>query len=544
VQAVILDNNWIWFENITDIEDTILFNEFSVSVDKIYIDSNQMGQWDGIYRKYNRAKKRMARPLLSLLKQVCKRRELPLVIDDRRGPWEVSITPQEDITANFLPGIILDDYQVNGIRKAALPGCECGIFDVPTGGGKTELLAGICKAINCPTIILADQTVVVDQIKERLELREVGGEIGMFYAGRRPNGQAIVVGSISSLTAPAKPPEPPTRKPEEKDAAWAKRLEKWEIALKGWKTRRKNVKFLKEYVKRAEMLIVDECDRATSDPYKNVFRNLFRGRRRFGFSGTVFDPSKVVERLELQESLGSVIYKVERSELERLGRIIPCEYRMIPYGMEGSIHESSTYDIAYNEHIVRSPRYHNNLISLCKLLDKDNDGTLLLVDREELGLALKALADQVGIPAEYVYGKTPQSKRKKIFEAFEKREIRLLIGGKIINRGFDLKGGCENMILAVAGKLQSEMLQKIGRALRRNKYGLSHIYDSLFRCNKYLWDHSKEHLRTMVNAGYKCVIAFPGGLLDGKEFVEKRFRIPKEYLQKKVTVQENNTGGA
>lgn len=523
------DNQWIWFDNMTDSENNVLWNAFSVSRKGGYVDPNQMSNWDGVYRKYNRGQQRMARPFLSMLRGVCDQHKLPLVVKDNRPEWKYTPIAQEDINADFLPGITLDQYQIDCIRKMART--EVGVINIPTGGGKGEMIAGAVKAIPCPTIILADQIIVVRQLKERLELRDVAEEVGMFYAGKRPNGQMVVVGSIQSLSAPSVPPELPIKKDGESDQKFSDRLKLWDQKLAAFKTRRKNAKALLEYVHKAEMIIVDECDKATSDPYKNLFRHHFRGRRRYGFSGTPFDPEKPVEGMVMQEHLGSVIFQETRQHLTELGRIIPCEYHMLAFGLDGEIGEASAYDIAYNEHITNNPRFHSLVAKLAKRCKKHpEDGTLILVDREALGYNLEAAINAIGLKAKFIFGKTPQRKRDEVLRAFERREWDVLIGGKILNRGLDLSGGCENLIIASGGKLQSKIEQELGRALRRNRVGESRIYDFFFRCNRYLYSHSKARLKVIIGTGYPTKVVFPGGSVDGAELVRSRFQIKRKLL--------------
>tara|TARA_R110000751_G_scaffold15863_1_gene50985 strand:- start:5586 stop:7178 length:1593 start_codon:yes stop_codon:yes gene_type:complete len=525
MRAIIKDNQWIYFDNITDPEENILWKEFSVvSPGRDYIDPSQLGMWDGVFRKYNRAKRRMARPLLSMLRGVCGKYDLPLEIIDERESSEYKPLKPDDVKPDFLPGITLDDHQVKAIQTACK--VECGIVDVPTGGGKGEIIVGICKAIDCPTVIIADQKIVIDQLKARLELRNISDEIGLFYAGQRPNGETIVVGSIQSLTPPKVPPAPPDRREDESDKSWKKRLNRFDSSMQGYRTRRRNAKELQQYVKDAHMILVDECDRAASDPYKQLFRYWFSGRRRYGFSGTPFDVAKPVEGLVMQEHLGSTIVKESRKALEKIGRIIPTEYIMLAFGVEGDFRDRTAYDIAYDEWMVRNDKFHNLIAKLCK--HHGDDGTLVLVDREVLGLALVDALSEIGIESHFIYGKTPKRRRDEVLRAFERREFNVLIGGKIINRGLDLDGGCENLIIATGGKLRSDFMQKVGRALRHNKYGKSKVYDFYFRCNKYLYEHSKARLRTMVDAEYKSTIVFKNGSIDGAKLIKSRFRIPKK----------------
>lgn len=526
--ARIVDNKYVYLYNVTDAEDQIIWDEFSVSKPNQYIDVSMYDSWDGVYRKYNRAKKRIARPLLQYLIDVCKKRRLPITVEDAREEWEHKIVAVDEIDEDFLSGLKLESYQIAAIQRCVEN--ECGIIDVPTGGGKGELICGVCKAISCPTIILADQKIVVDQLKKRLELRDVASEVGLFYAGKRPNGQAIVVGLIQSLNAPREP-KLPDRTDKDTDSTYRKKLNRYDSAVKAYKTRTKNVKILIEYIKRAEMIIVDECDKASSESFKHLFRHYFKGRRRYGMSGTPFDPDKPVEEMVLKEHLGSIIYKESRKNVLEKGRIVPITYNMLAFGLDGSPSEGSAYDIAYTEHVIENVKFHKLITALCK--KHDDVGKLILVDRKALGCALSDMLNQNGMEAVFIHGDTPVKERNKALERFERREFSVLIGGKIINRGLDLAGGSEVLIIAGSNKQQSDLIQKVGRALRRNARGRSTVYDFFFRCNRYLYDHAKRKLQIMVKEDFDTRVIFPGGTVDGRELVNRKFRVDKKLFHRK-----------
>ena len=977
MKAHLDDNLWIWFDEITENEEEILWEEFSVSRPNTYVDPTQRGMWDGVYRKYNKAKKRIARPLLSLLKKICQKRNLVLSLKDNREYTKYKPLQVEQITPDFLPGITLEPHQIRAIQAACK--IECGIIDYPTGSGKGEIICGICKAIRCPTVVIADQTVVIDQLKARLELRQIDEEIGVFYAGKRPTGETIIVGSIQSLQLPTKPPIVPIKKTST-DEEYLKKLAKWDILYKAYRTRSKTAKYLQKYVRTADMIIVDECvdasafittdrgliiagdlhkliqngekikacvggkfyditassikndkslcvttiagrslktsgnhkftifdngqirdvyatdlkpgdlllrnnydivkdelfddkwyyiglfigdghllngqqvkfgvrkdfadwryiiakladrydgthsasincrgdlvlrahaplfvaelyglgfkrgrkmglidpkftvpsrsaaigllqglfdsegssyhdhanfdssdlalakfvqillsylgigsslycgnkrnnpkhaidwrvsvtssdfvkfqniinfrfrrkqrtiyinklcsrrhidskpyldkwlsiipkyaliniignlpsgkidlnrlityqnmikyaaeafvgsyseariiygisdklvakwigvsvmtaynirkrgdnsmwlkyvdhikslllepiidtsvdcyavepiatitnsstielvdftvpatgrfeansllvhncDKCSSNSYAQLFKYWFKGRRRYGMSGTPFDPDKPVEALIMQEHIGSVIAKESVRNLEKIGRIIPCTYYSIAFGIDGNAKEGSAYDIAKKEYMVENKKFHKLISDLC--LKYKGDGTLVLVDAIELGHTLKEVLQQNGLTANFIYGKTSKNIRNETLRAFERREFDVLIGGKIINRGLDLKGGCENLIIATGGKLQSDFIQKVGRALRQNKRGSSRIFDFYFRCNRYLYNHSKARLKAIVGVGYKSLVVFPGGSVDGAELIKSRFIVKKKLLIRK-----------
>lgn len=520
----LVDNLWVYVNHVTDIEEAVLWEELSVALPKQrFVDASQLTtMWDGVYRKYNRAKRRFARPLLRTVAQIAKKHNFPIQFEDERPGWKYAPLPPDHVTPDFLKGITLDTYQLDGIKAAMR--CETGIISVPTGGGKGELIAGLCLAIPCPTIVIADQTVVVSQLKKRIELRDVSNDVGLFYAGHLPNGQTITVGSIQSLTCTPRMPIQP--RPTGDVVADAKAVKLYESQAKAFKTRCKNLKILKDMVSKAEMVIVDECDRAGSKQYGKFFRYMYKGRRRYGLSGTPFDPAKPVACMDIRERLGEIIYEVERKVVLDAKRTIPVELAMMV--MDGDPKESSAYDIAKEEQVVQNAKLHNLIL---KIVQKyPNDGTLILVDRQALGTKLEELLTANGIKCKFIYGKTTPKTRDKVVGQFERRELTVLIGGKILDRGLDLKGGCENLIIATGGKLWSDFNQKVGRAVRHNKLGKGRIFDFFFRTNRYLYDHARERLKIFLGTGFPATIYAKGGKIDGADLVAKRFRFPKGLL--------------
>jgi len=234
----------------------------------------------------------------------------------------------------------------------------------------------------------------------------------------------------------------------------------------------------------------------------------------------------------MQEHLGSPFIKVSRRYLERINRIIPCSYHMLCFGADGDISESSAYDIAYDTVMVENEKFHDLIVAICDQFEDDN--TLILVDRITLGEKLEEAIRVAGHSVHFICGKTNKRRRDEILRAFENREFNVLIGGKIINRGLDLSGGCDNLIIATGGKLESEFIQKVGRALRHNRTGHSKVFDFYFRCNKYLYNHSKARLTAMVNAGYQTTVIFPGGRVDGAQLIKNRFRVTKQLRNRPI----------
>jgi superfamily II DNA or RNA helicase len=530
--ATIISNKIIQLSNITVWEEDILDKRFSAERPSAkYIDISGGSSWDGVYRKYNQFSKTLARPFLGELRALCKAKKLQLIVIDKRPKSKYKPIDISLIDEDFLPGIKLKPFQIDAIKT--IYKTEVGIINVTMGGGKGELIAGMCKALPCPTVIIAEQIQVIEQLKQRLRLRDVCQEPGLFYAGKMPSGQLIIIGSIQSLVKPKQRPEKPLLEnfKDSKSGKAAKKFEKafknYEQKLKAFRSRTKKAEALHKLIGTCDMLIIDECDLCTSSTYKNLLRYWFNGRRRYGFTGTPYDESKPVENLVLQEHLGSVIYVQDRESVEKTGLIVPIKYYALAFGDDGNKDDATAFDIAVNEMMVHNPRFHLFITALCRRFV--DEGTLILVERDDLGYALQSLIPD----SEFIHGKTPRSKKPKILQAFESRKLKVLIGGKNVRRGLDLKGGCENLILATGGKMASEFLQRIARAARINKRGNASIFDIYFLCNKYLYAHSRRRFKAAVAAGYESRVVFREGSVDGEKFIKSRFHRPKAKKAKK-----------
>ncbi len=507
MKAVIADNEWVYLDGgvPSHLEAALLKRLSAKSKHAQYIDVYQQ-TWDGVYRKYYKDSQKFARTLLADVVEVCKEEGVPLQIDDRRPP----VIPLDAslISKDMLPGITLEDYQVRTLE--AVCKSEVGIIKSPTGSGKTELMAAIAKIYGKTTVIIADIRVVIEQIRERLNLRQIAGDggVGLFYGGATPTGQKVIVGSIQSLVTP--PVSLKRRQPK----MYAARL--------------KRAKMFQEIVKRAGLLMVDECDKAVSKPYRQMFKFYFRGRFKFGFSATPFDPDKPVENLILKEHMGPLLAEIGRSEVQETGRIIPIKFYMIAFGEDGNREDARTYDIAEREIVIDNSKFHDRVAQIVSAFPKD--GTLILIDTsniEDLGYKL-----QEKIPgSRFIYGETSKTQRNEAIEAFERRELKCLIGGRILKRGLDLQGGAENLIIIGGGKLYSNFDQKIGRAVRRNARGWARVFSFYFLNNKYLYLHSRKQLKALVGMGYYSEVVFKDVRTTGEALVRSRFRKPKPALK-------------
>jgi superfamily II DNA or RNA helicase len=300
--------------------------------------------------------------------------------------------------------------------------------------------------------------------------------------------------------------------------------EEWSRIKKAQSTRAGHALEIQDHVKDCDMLLVDEADLAVGKQYSKLFKGHFTGRRKYGFSGTPFDKDKPVQNLMLRENLGGIISHVPRSEVQKVGRIIPVKFYMIGVGEDGDKTDSRAYDIAMKEEIIENQDFHQLVANIQGSFP--DDGTLILVDTSPIG-PLGVSLEELIPNSKFIYGGTPKPERRKFIKLFEERQLKCLIGSKILKRGLDLEGGVENLIIIGGGQKWSEFDQKVGRAVRINKKGWARVFGFFFLNNKYLYKHSRENLKAIVEMGYEAKVVVGGNEIDGKKLIKSRFRFPK-----------------
>jgi len=571
VLARIIDNRHIYLEQLTSDNEDVVKSHFSVLDPRARYSTSD---WDGWVRKYNQKHARLELSFLDELKICCEQNRIPLEISDERPAPKYPAPNRDQITETLLDGITLLKYQVDALKVCCEK--EIGIIKSTTGSGKTEVACGLIKMFRCPTVVITEQVVVLEQIVERVNLRNVvhNNDVGMFCFGNMPNGNQVIIGSIQSLSSPTKPEFDDICKKMKVKRALSM-LERWlssksenalghirralptavgealldnpeavselsgpvslllrnycaevdfEIRMKAYKTRLEHAREIQGMVSKCDLLLVDEVDLATTKQYAKLFKRYFKGRRKFGFSATPYERSKPVKNLILKEHMGSIISETSREEVQAAGRIIPI--RMFFIAIEdGDRRDGRAYDIALKEDIVDNDDFHSLVATIP--LQFGEEGTLILIDTspiEPLGFGL-----QEHIPGSvFIYGKSSKKYRRECVEAFERRDLKCLIGSKIVGRGFDLKCGVENLVIIGGGGQWSQFDQKVGRSVRRNKRGWARVFGFFHLTNKYLYKHSRENLKTVVEMGYPTKVITSKAEIDGKKFIKSRYKIPKK----------------
>ena len=332
-----------------------------------------------------------------------------------------------------LPLAWLLPHQREAVEAALRLGVAC--IDVPTSGGKGEILAAIVAEVPCDWLVLADDLKVLHQLGDpRKATKEQSGRIawrsgedpGLIGDGRFEDGRRVTVASPATL-----------------DQRWdGNRWDERTAAL----------------LARVRGVAYDEVHMAGSPRSQRILRSLAHCYYRLGFSGSVegrSDKRDVVVRGQF----GPVGYRVPAQELEAQGVIatqsvtlLRCDQPSTPY------YDGGGYKVAV---ALSKPR--NALVA--RVWQKERTGVLTFVREVDHGRYLLRVAEHLGLRAEFVHGECDSAERDAIQARFERGETPILIASDVWKQGADLIHVYAG-INAAGGKSAIGTIQRRGRAGR------------------------------------------------------------------------------
>lgn len=289
--------------------------------------------------------------------------------------------------------------QLEAVQKALELGR--GIITMPTGTGKSLVIALICAEGSCRTLI------VVPTLELKTQLQET---ISKFFI------DPINI-TIENIDSP--------------------KLQK-----------------IGDY----DTLIIDEAHHVAAKTYQKLNKRCWNGiSRRFFFTATPFR-NNTEETLLFEGIAGQVIYSLSYPQAVKKGYIVPVEAYY--YNVEKTAPEGYTYAQVYKELVSTKLPRNELIVSIITQLWSRDKFCLCLVKEIAHGNILSQMS---GIP--FANGADEDS--RQWIKTFNEGRLKCLIGTTgILSEGVDTKP-TEYVIVAGLGKAKSNLMQMIGRAVRR-----------------------------------------------------------------------------
>jgi superfamily II DNA or RNA helicase len=292
----------------------------------------------------------------------------------------------------------------------------------------------------------------------------------------------------------------------------------------------------------SKVLIVDECHHMKASTHMAVFAKS-KAVYRFGCSGTIPE-ADTYDGWLVRQYIGDVVYNITNKQLieqgvsaEPLINMIRLNHSVdykgiledirLDNAMKGRKYESpwrekeevykKVFAKVLQKQIVENDE--RNAVVVNKVVhDYKDKQILIVVDFLEHGRRLDNMIwdemkrvsgkdDTELRDMDFIHGES-ESRTGSLIK-FRKGELRVLISSSIIDEGIDISR-IEVLILAAGKKSRRQILQRIGRGLRRKEgENVVHIVDFYDLDGKYLEKHSKERLKLYNKEGFHVEIVEP-----------------------------------
>jgi len=413
----------------------------------------KMGFWDGYKRFYDVLRRRF---LTGFLRRVC------TVLMDKGIEFEIIGAEkvfkgwEGDVKEIKLYGIDEERWEKTQLPVLAqMLEAKRGAVRMGTGAGKTEVVAGLLKALSDKrALVMVHRMELMYQTAERFKER-LGEKVGLIGEGKVEGlDNRIVVGMVQTLWS---------RKP--KLASWLKN--------------------------EVDVLVVDETHRLPARTWANIAM-VCGAEWRYGLSGTplVYDDERDMLLIGVT---GDIIEGVRVKDLVSLGYAIKpiVNVVVVPLKVVGSWYK--VFEEVYGSNA-------SMLEILKRIVEKEvsegRKNIVVFVDRIRHGLRIyNELKEKMkGLQVVFACGDLASEERKSILEQMRRRKYDVVVATMIFDEGIDV-AGIGGIVFWCSTKSVVRVLQRIGRGVRVEE-GKSdvQVWDFLVD-NRYLREHLRKRLK-------------------------------------------------
>lgn len=416
--------------------------------------------------------------LYRILKQIC-----PFEFD-------VSGIPNDQFERVFipntiLPGIKLFDFQVAAAIKSV--SWKVGLVNVPTGGGKTEIILAVLRNLIdtgklTRGLVIVPSVGLADQFAERAYLRGFSkDEVGVVHGSSKEYGSKVVVAVVNSIN----------------------------LGLKN------NNEIITNLVSNINTIIYDETHHLKASTYMNIAIAASKAKYFLGYSGSPYsgDDNSILENSGdalVYGMTGGVIFNISQRYVRELGLIAEPIIFFKEIAEKTSRHITQ-YNAIYVKNVIEHVTRNEYIVYYARKFTSLGFPTLILVQR--LDHARNIMSKLKGLRVISVFGGGTSLQFGEfgtidempvdynIFRSnFELGMFDVVIASQVLDEGFDIPA-IGAVILAGGGKSKIKLLQRIGRGLRRKKKGPNKVYilDFWDKQHVFMLSQSKKRLKLMTD---------------------------------------------
>ena len=431
--------------------------------------SYKFGAWNGFVTLFNKKNQTLPSGLVP---------DCVVALEDNNFSVQVLGEPSFDALERDGAGFRFDldpDHQFRAL--SAMCANRTGIVHAATNSGKTKIAEAWCTLHALKILYLVPTKELLQQTLESFK-KDTNLDVGYISATDGWKiGEDVTIALVTSI---------------------AKR--------KGYISNDKVPAFerFREIAHTFEAVIVDECHHLTADTWRQVLRVLTNAKYRYGLSGSPWADDDPVAQLRVKSYLGPVLCDIRNSELIEKGWSARPQVNLVPVKCL-DLKKDFAFDEAYESGIVYNDLRNNIILKLVEKFNSENKSCLLISTRLAHCEILANLFKFKKIPYRVVTGATEKLDRKNFLSDFKNREFNVLISN-VLSEGVDIPSlNC--LIFVSGGKSSKQLLQKLGRGLRKKLTGDNtvEIYDFQDSCHSYLKNHFKQRLKLYKSENFETI---------------------------------------
>ena len=327
--------------------------------------------------------------------------------------------------------IALRDYQIeaiNSVTVSFLEGIHRQLIILPTGSGKTIIMAALAMQFNKKTLLIAHREELISQAVDKFRLVWPEASIGVCMAERDEIDRQVVIGSVQSCSRP-------------------KRLER-----------------LKE--QGFELMMIDEAHHSSADSYQNVINDLGFG---IDSKKLLVGVTATPQRADSQ-TLGSTFEKITFSRsigtMIKAGYLSPVVGRKILTNLTFQRIATSGGDFVLSDlaEAMNTEERNKFIVDKFKQYASQRKSIAFCCDVQHCKDLSDAFNNQ-GIKSGAVWGDMASEDRQRTLEDLKHGRIQVATSCGILTEGYD-EPSINSIIMARPTKSSSLYTQCVGRGLR------------------------------------------------------------------------------
>lgn len=315
---------------------------------------------------------------------------------------------------------------LDAMSNAEARGVRCQMIVMATGLGKTTVFSNLISRRNHlgRTLVIAHRQELISQAARRIIQTDPRLQVGIVLGAQKQINARVVVGSVQTLS------------------------------------RSRTLDRIKQDF---ATIICDEAHHSAADSYGRIFEYVAPSNPLLvGFTAT----PRRSDGKSLDEWFSEIVY--EMNIVDGISQGWLCDVEGVLVHLKGAdfqqLHiKRGDYDTSELEQMLHAANWYEHIVLAWEKHASDRQTVIFVPPKKAMALQLEQFLCERGHRAKAIIAETQN--RNAIYQAFERREIQILISVDVLTEGWDAPiTSC--VVMARPTKSQSVYLQAVGRGLR------------------------------------------------------------------------------